>query len=464
MITLIILLPLFTIFSYKYKHINIYITYILMYLSLIILLLYNSNNNEYQYRVIYNILNIKILIGIDGINLPLLCLTTVIMPIVLLIREKYNKEDINFQKIILLIEIILIYIFLLLDIFYFYTLFEIILIPMFIIIIKYGSRFNKFEAAYRLFIFTFMGSLFFLFSIFINYIKYGSTFNELLELELIYEDNSIMWLLFFISFAIKIPIYPFHLWLPEAHTEAPTSGSVILAALLLKIGIFGFIRYNLSLLGIINHYYSPFIFTLSIISIFYSCFIILRLIDLKKIIAYSSIIHMNFVILGLFSFEINSFYGSYFTMISHAFISSGLFLLVGILYRRYFTRNLFYFKGLSNLLPYFSLIFSIFIFSNISLPTTSSFPGEFLIILGVFKNTLIISIILLISLLFATTYNINIFNKIIFGQISKYIYKFRDLTRNEFLTLLPLLIYNFYFGLYTLPILNLFSLSFFKIF
>jgi NADH-quinone oxidoreductase subunit M len=445
------------------KEKNLYIVIMQMYLSLIILLLYNNNNNEYQFREIYKILNIKIIIGLDGINFPLLILTTIIIPIIIIIREKYNKEDINFQKIIILIEIILILIFLLLDIFYFYTLFELILIPFFIIIIKYGSRYNKYEAAYRLFIYTFIGSIFFFISIFINYIKYGSTFNEILELELINEENYLIWMLFFISFAIKIPIYPFHLWLPEAHTEAPTSASILLASLLLKIGIFGFIRYNLSLLGILNIYFSPFVYTLSIISIFYSCFITLRLIDLKKIIAYSSIIHMNFVILALFSFDLNSYLGSYFTLISHAFISSGLFLMIGILYRRYFSRNLFYFKGLANLLPFFSLFFSIFIFSNISLPSTSSFPGEFLMFLGILKNSFIIGIILLISLLFATTYNILFFNKLLFGQLSSFLLKFKDLSKNELLTLTPFLFFNFFLGLYSSPLLHFFSLPLSKL-
>jgi NADH-quinone oxidoreductase subunit M len=245
-----------------------------------------------------------------------------------------------------------------------------------------------------------------------------------------------------------------------AHTEAPASGSVILAAILLKLGVFGFIRYSIGLLGEINIYLSPIIITLSLISIIYCSYIIFRLLDIKKIIAYSSIIHMNYLMIGIYIFDLHSIIGSYYTVISHGFVSSGLFILIGIIYRRYHTRNILYIKGLSNILPIFSVIYFIFIISNMSIPLTSSFPGELLILLGTYKGSIIISIIMLLLLLLSTGYNILLLNKVIYGSISIYIKKYIDLTLNEVLTLIPLIIFNFLLGILTNPLIDISILPF----
>ena len=447
---------------------NINLVIIIMYISFIYFIIYNSNNNEYQYREIYEVYYIKIITGIDGINLPLILITTIITPIILYIQEKYNKEkEEGLGEKIIILELIIIILFIVLDIFYFYTLFECILIPMFIIILKFGSRYKKIEASYRFFIYTLIGSLLFLIGIIIINIKYGTTNNEILELHLnneIFSSQFILWFLLFISFAIKIPIYPFHLWLPEAHTEAPTTGSILLAAILLKLGIFGLIRFNINFFNYINIYLSPIIFILSIISIIYSCYISLRLLDLKKIIAYSSIIHMNYVIISLYTYNINSIIGSYYTIITHAFISSALFYLIGVIYRRYFTKNILYLRGLSNIMPIFSIILFYFILSNISFPLTSAFPGELLILFGILKDNIWIGFILLLLLFITTSYNFIILNKLLFGNLSIYLKSFLDLSLNEFYTLFPFILFNLFLGLFSSPLINIFLLSLSKSF
>lgn len=473
MLNLLIIVPIIPfILNYKLK-----ITYKLffifsiieMFISFFLLLFYNSNNNEFQFRQSFNINGYYIEYAVDGISLPLILITTLIIPIIMIIREKYNNEytDIKFQKIVLAVEIMLIYIFLVMDIALFYTMFELILIPMLIIIIGYGSRFKKIEAGYRFILFTIIGSLLFLLSIILIFIKYGTTSNELIELYTKTESFNILilfWFCFLLSFAVKIPIYPLHSWLPEAHTEAPTTGSVLLAAILLKLGIYGFLRYSINLLTEVNSYLSPIILSLSILAIINCSFITLRLIDIKKIIAYSSIIHMNLVMVGLYANEFFSIIGSYYTIISHAFISSGLFILIGIIYRRYFTRNILYIRGLSSLMPIYSIFFFLFIISNVSIPLTSGFPGELLIFIGILNNALIYSIIILITIVITTGYNFNLMNKFIFGNISLALLKYKDLSFLEFWTLLPLLFWNILLGNYTSPLIDIIYLSISKLY
>lgn len=473
MLNLLIIIPIIPfLFNYKLKiplasQMFFIFSIIEMFISLFLLLFFNSNNNEFQFRQSFYINGYFIEYAIDGISLPLILITTLIIPIIMIIREKYNNEDLKFQKLVLAVEIILIYIFIVMDITLFYTMFELILIPMFIIIISYGSRFKKFEAGYRFILFTIIGSLLFLFSILLLFIKYGSSSYELIEIYTKTESFNILiiyWICFLTSFAVKIPIYPFHSWLPEAHTEAPTTGSVLLAAILLKLGFYGFLRYSFNLLSSVNTYLSPIILSFSILAIINCSLITLRLIDIKKIIAYSSIIHMNLVMVGLYANELFSIIGSYYTIISHAFISSALFILIGIIYRRYFTRNILYIRGLSSLMPLYSIFFFIFIISNVSIPLTSGFPGELLIFIGILNNALFYSIIILLTIIFTTGYNFNLINKFIFGNISFAILKYRDISYLEFWTLLPFLFWNILLGNYTAPLIDIVSLSIYKIF
>ncbi len=459
MLKIMIILPILSILFNKIKNIFLIISIIELYISLYIYIIFNNNNIEF--KLYDNLLFLDL--SIDSLSLGLIILTNIIFPIIFLIREKTNHFNINFLFSFLLS--FLLAIFMINDIIIFYIIFELILIPIFIVVIKYGSKYKRIEAGYKLFIYTIIGSLLFLMGIIIIYNNIKNSNNNYIEYY-IYSNNIeqniliFIYLLFFFSFAIKIPIFPFHTWLPIAHSESPTTGSVILAGILLKLGIYGMIRYNITILPLdINIYISPIIITLAIISILYSSIIIFNIIDIKKIIAYSSIIHMNYMIYGLYSFNINGILGSYYSTISHGIISSGLFILIGVLYRRYHTRNILYYKGLSTLIPIFSIIFFIFIFSNLSLPITSAFPGEILTIIGGYKWTIITTIIITILLILGSGYNLLLLNRMIYGSTSIYINKYKDISVNEILTILPLIILNIILGIFTKPIIGFIYLS-----
>jgi len=340
---------------------------------------------------------------------------------------------------------------------------------MFILIGVFGSRVNKIEASYRFFLYTLIGSLILLLAIIILLSKYGTTNLEILQLKFLTTNNqsflSLIWLAIFFSFLVKIPMFPLHTWLPEAHTEAPTIGSIILAAILLKLATFGIYRYSLNMFinientDIIYSYYLPIIFILSILSIILSSITALRSIDLKKIIAYSSIAHMNFSIFGLFSNDLIGLSGASYLIFSHAFISSALFLLIGILYIRYHSRNIYYYKGLFYTMPIFSFFFIFFTIANMSIPFTSSFISELLILLASFQLNFFISLLLLFSILLSSCYVIWLTNRILFSSLNSNILSYLDLSFTEFFALFPMFIFTLLFGLFSKPLLNLYTLN-----
>lgn len=482
------------------------ITYIL---SLILLLKYNYNNIEFQFREVLNTGWYTFTIGIDGLSLILTILTTMLFPIlIILIPERMRFEEVKNMIIILLVlESIILLLLFSLDLFLFYVLFELLLIPLFIIIGRYGSketiiqsiseieivqekeRINytseyvgeskkisktSMEATKRFFIYSLIGSLFMLISIIILYYKFGSTNNEILQLknyqslfslntpniEVLYK---FFWITFFLTFAIKIPIFPFHSWLPLAHSEANTIGSILLAAILLKIGTYGIFRYLLEFYFYINSYFLPLVFTLSSLSILYASLATLIQIDIKRIIAYSSIVHMNSSIISLFINDIKGLLGTAFLMISHGLISSGLFLLIGILYIRYHIRTFLYFSNLVIYMPIFTTLFFLYILNLLSIPFTSSFISELLILSAIFKENIFLTFFLSFTIFFNTLYSIWLFNRLSFGRLSpkynSYIYQFKDVSLNEFLTLSPFLFFSIFFGLFPNSILHSLSLS-----
>jgi len=334
----------------------------------------------------------SVCVGIDGISLLFILLTTFLVPACLLVA--WNSIQISVKEYFvafLILESFMIAVFCILDLLLFYVFFESVLLPMFIIIGVWGSRERKIRAAYQFFLYTLIGSVLMLLAILFLYFQAGTTdYQYLLTLELSERRQILLWLAFFSSFAVKVPMVPVHIWLPEAHVEAPTAGSVILAGVLLKLGTYGFLRFSIPLFPFASVYFTPLMFTMSVMGIIYASFTTLRQIDLKKIIAYSSVAHMGFVTLGLFSLNTQGIEGAILLMISHGLVSGALFLCVGCLYDRTKTRLVKYYSGCVHSMPIFCTMFLFFTMGNISLPGTSSFIGEFLILTGAFQvNTLI---------------------------------------------------------------------------
>lgn len=458
--------------SKRGREIGMIFSIITMYQSLYMLIGMNNNNIEYQYREAIDLDYLRITLGVDGISMSLILVTTILMPILILLKERNdNKDIVNIVKLLLVMESMLIFLFSALDLFIFFLFFELLLIPMFLLIGKYGSKEKRIEAAYRFIGVSLMGSLLMLISIIIIYIKFGTTNNEIMMIKLEALGNypyskeiiSILWLLLFFSFAIKVPIFPFHTWLPFVHVEAPTIGSMLLAGIMLKLGTYGIIRYSINILGEINQYFLPIVIIMAILSIVYGSLTTIRQIDLKKIIAYSSIVHMNYAILGYFTNEMEGLSGGNYLMISHAFVSCGLFLLIGIIYKRYHSRILLYYSGLVLTMPIYGTLFILFTLANVSLPLTSSFISEILIIISTIKINLFVAIIISLSLILSTTYGIWLANRLLFGELSRNIEKTQDMTVTEIITALPLIIITIILGIntkillniYTLPVINL---------
>ncbi|BDD77324.1 NADH dehydrogenase subunit 4 (mitochondrion) [Marchantia polymorpha subsp. ruderalis] len=395
--------------------------------------------------------NINFYIGIDGISLFFVILTTFLTPICILVGfysvKSYKKE---YMIAFFICESFLIAVFCSLDLLIFYVFFESVLIPMFIIIGVWGSRQRKIKAAYQFFLYTLMGSLFMLLAILFIFFQTGTTdLQILLTTEFSERRQILLWIAFFASFSVKVPMVPVHIWLPEAHVEAPTAGSVILAGILLKLGTYGFLRFSIPMFPEATLYFTPFIYTLSVIAIIYTSLTTIRQIDLKKIIAYSSVAHMNFVTIGMFSLNIQGIEGSILLMLSHGLVSSALFLCVGALYDRHKTRIVKYYGGLVSTMPIFSTIFLFFTLANMSLPGTSSFIGEFLILVGAFQRNSLVATLAALGMILGAAYSLWLYNRVVFGNFKpNFILKFSDLNRREVLIFLPFIVGVIWMGVY----------------
>lgn len=402
--------------------------------------------------------SISIKLGLDGLGLLLILLTSFLTVICCLLSWNFSVEK-NLKRYniaFFVLESFLFIVFSSLNLLLFYLAFEAVLIPMYFIIGIYGSRNRRIRASYMLFLYTLFSSLLMFLAILYIYFTVGTTdFQMLKTVQLEPFAEKLCWLAFFFSFAVKMPLLPFHIWLPEAHCEAPTAGSVILAGILLKLGGFGFIRYSLGLFPESSAYFTPLIFTISCFGVIYASITTLQQVDLKKIIAYSSVGHMGLVTIGIFSGNAQGIAGSILLMISHGIVSSALFLCIGILYERHHTRIVRYYSGLVNTMPLFTSCFIIFTLANIGLPGTSSFVGEILILVGSFELNSCVALLSGTGMILGAGYNLWLFNRIFFGNLKlNSVSYYRDLTRLEFFVLLPFVLLTFILGIFPDLILN----------
>ena len=404
---------------------------------------------------------IKFKLGIDGISILFIILTAFITPICIISCINSVKKRLNeFLIAILILETFILGVFCSLDLIIFYLFFEAGLIPMFLIIGIWGGP-RKIYSAYKFFLFTLLGSVLMLAAIIFIYWSMGTTdYTEIYKLKIPQEYQYILWLAFFSSFAVKTPMWPVHTWLPDAHVEAPTAGSVILAAILLKMAGYGFLRFSLGMFPIASDFFTPLIFSLSIIAIIYTSLVALMQDDMKKLIAYSSVAHMGFVTLGIFTFNKQGIEGSIFQMISHGIISAALFLCVGVLYDRTSSRMIKTFGGVVNYLPNFSLIFVVFVLGALGLPGTTGFIGEFLVLLGAFKINYLVAILASTGVVLCAAYMLWMAKRVIFGKINNEIVsRLKDINYLEGSVLIILCVVSLVFGFYPEPLLNTMDIS-----
>jgi proton-translocating NADH-quinone oxidoreductase chain M len=394
------------------------------------------------------VFNINYSLTIDAISIFFVLLTVILTSLCLLSTWfLFNYCLKEYLFVIFFVQFLLINFFLVSDLFFFYICFEGILLPLFIIIGTFGSRQRRVHASFQLFFYTLIGSFFMLFNIIYIFFQVGSTeFILLFQTIFQYNFQIIFWLFFFISLSVKIPLFPLHIWLPEAHVEAPTVGSVILAGVLLKMGTYGLLRFLIPLFPFANWYFNTLVQIFCFLAIVYISIITLCQIDLKKLIAYSSVAHMGFCTIALFTFTEEGFFSSIYLMLNHGIVSSLLFFIIGALYDRYKTRLYFYFQSLNKYMPIFSLIVFLAMIANIGFPGTSSFLAEFLVMICLISYNKIFSLYAIIGLIFSAFYSFWIYNKMFFGVSNNLIKIFSDVSFREINILGVLLFLVFLFG------------------
>ena len=438
-------------------------------LSLVLWGEYDGNCGHFQFVQDWSSVTFcHFIIGLDGISLFFVLLTTFIIPtcilgspaLTIIPSGKANIPAVkSFLIALLVIETLLIALFVVLDLLLFYICFESVLIPLFLLIGIWSHSQHKVRASFMLFLYTLFGSLFMLLSFIALYMSIGSTDYQLIATSCIKpEVQYILWLGIFLALAIKTPLVPFHIWLPLAHTEAPLAGSMLLAGVILKMATYGYLRILLPLFPEASSYFTPLVYTLCTISIIYTSLSTLRQVNLKSIIAYASISHMAIATMGVFSNTVQGIEGSILLSVAHGLASPALFICVGVLYDRWHTLILPYYRGLTSTMPLFSLLFFVFCLANMAVPLTANFLGEFLSFAGAYQRNPFITILASSSVVLTAAYTIWTYNRVCLGSPSRYLYPCLDITRREFFLLLPFLLLIFVLGI--LPFVVLDSLHF----
>ena len=453
--------------SYNLKRKSLYWSlFIAVYFNVMIILF--KEKEGFQLNFLLDWININsnlnwgdLYLSIDGISIFFIELSILLVPICIAMSwDSVRNLRKEFLICLFSILLLLIGVFSVLDILGFYILFESILIPMFLIIGIWGSREEKVKAAFYFFFYTLIGSLLMLISIFKLYSIYGTTnYQNLVILELPSDLQIWLFLGFFASLSVKIPMIPFHIWLPQAHVEAPVAGSVLLAGILLKLGGYGFIRFGYPIYPIASEYFSPIIIIISLIAIVYGGLTTCRQNDIKRLIAYSSVSHMGLVTLAVFTHSIEGLIASIVMMIAHGLVSSALFMTSSVLYVRHHSRIIRYFRGITITMPIFSILSFILVLANIGFPLTINFIAEFFSILASVNYSLIVGVISCIGALLSTVYALFYFNRIYFGTLSNHLKFSREIKEIEFQSFLPLLILTIILGVFPNFIINFFLTS-----
>jgi len=445
------------------RNVALWTTLITFAVSLLVWLHFDNSTAEFQFvekrQWIGN--GISYHMGVDGISMLFVILTTFLMPLCILASwEAIQSRVREYMIAFLVLESLMIGVFCALDLVLFYLFFEGGLIPMFLIIGVWGGA-RRIYATFKFFLYTLAGSVLMLLAILAMYFEAGTTdIPTLIHTSFAPDLQKWLWLAFMASFAVKVPMWPVHTWLPDAHVEAPTAGSVILAGVLLKMGAYGFLRFSIPMFPDATHYFTPLIWTLSVVAIIYTSLVALMQEDMKKLIAYSSVAHMGFITIGIFTFTAQGLQGGLLQMLSHGIVSGALFLCVGVVYDRLHTREIARYGGLVHRMPKYALVFMIFTLATVGLPGTSGFVGEFLILVGTFQVNTWVAFLATTGIILGASYSLWLYRRVVFGEMTKHdLMQLLDLGPREVLIFAPLVAAAIWIGVYPQPFLDVMSAS-----